>query len=173
MPSPAWKARRISSPRARAVTNCRSLAGIPSPRPLSAVLCRAAVRVTRWLTLPMGRLLLNGRLFSAKRKLPPPFPCRNAQGGGFDVRTCKAAMSQMRVLSAGVVQGSHLSPKSTFPCRTPNPGHGLARERRHGYSAAPPQEAPMAKEPIVHKDIVSLSFEDALKELEGIVQQLE
>ena len=31
----------------------------------------------------------------------------------------------------------------------------------------------MAKEPNVHKDIVSLSFEDALKELEGIVQQLE
>jgi exodeoxyribonuclease VII small subunit len=31
----------------------------------------------------------------------------------------------------------------------------------------------MAKEPTVHKDIVSLSFEDALKELEGIVQQLE
>ena len=30
-----------------------------------------------------------------------------------------------------------------------------------------------AKEPIVPKDIASLSFEDALKELEGIVQQLE
>src|SRR5882757_6910030 len=37
----------------------------------------------------------------------------------------------------------------------------------------PLQEAPVAKEPTVHKDIVSLSFEDALKELEGIVQQLE
>jgi len=37
----------------------------------------------------------------------------------------------------------------------------------------PLQEAPMPKEPTVHKDIVSLSFEDALKELEGIVQQLE
>ncbi|MCW5734997.1 MAG: exodeoxyribonuclease VII small subunit [Enhydrobacter sp.] len=31
----------------------------------------------------------------------------------------------------------------------------------------------MAKEPNETKDIVSLSFEDALKELEGIVQQLE
>jgi exodeoxyribonuclease VII small subunit len=31
----------------------------------------------------------------------------------------------------------------------------------------------MAKEPTVHKDIIDLSFEDALKELEGIVQQLE
>lgn len=31
----------------------------------------------------------------------------------------------------------------------------------------------MAKEPTVPKDIASLSFEDALKELEGIVQQLE
>jgi exodeoxyribonuclease VII small subunit len=30
-----------------------------------------------------------------------------------------------------------------------------------------------AKEPTVPKDIASLSFEDALKELEGIVQQLE
>jgi exodeoxyribonuclease VII small subunit len=31
----------------------------------------------------------------------------------------------------------------------------------------------VAKEPTVPKDIASLSFEDALKELEGIVQQLE
>lgn len=31
----------------------------------------------------------------------------------------------------------------------------------------------MAKESVVPKDIASLSFEDALKELEGIVQQLE
>ena len=31
----------------------------------------------------------------------------------------------------------------------------------------------MAKEPTVPKDIAGLSFEDALKELEGIVQQLE
>ena len=30
----------------------------------------------------------------------------------------------------------------------------------------------MAKDSTVHKDIVSLSFEDALNELEGIVQQL-
>jgi exodeoxyribonuclease VII small subunit len=36
-----------------------------------------------------------------------------------------------------------------------------------------PEEALLAKEPIVPKDIASLSFEDALKELEGIVQQLE
>ena len=31
----------------------------------------------------------------------------------------------------------------------------------------------MAKEPILPKDIAALSFEDALKALEGIVQQLE
>jgi exodeoxyribonuclease VII small subunit len=31
----------------------------------------------------------------------------------------------------------------------------------------------LAKEPIVPKDISALSFEDALKELEGIVKQLE
>jgi exodeoxyribonuclease VII small subunit len=31
----------------------------------------------------------------------------------------------------------------------------------------------MAKDVTVHKDIISLSFEDALRELEGIVQQLE
>ena len=31
----------------------------------------------------------------------------------------------------------------------------------------------MAKEPVVPKDIAALSFEDALKELESIVQQLE
>jgi exodeoxyribonuclease VII small subunit len=37
----------------------------------------------------------------------------------------------------------------------------------------PLEEALLAKEPTVPKDIASLSFEDALKELEGIVQQLE
>ena len=36
-----------------------------------------------------------------------------------------------------------------------------------------PQEAQLAKEPTLPKDIAALSFEDALKELEGIVQQLE
>jgi len=39
--------------------------------------------------------------------------------------------------------------------------------------ADPRKEALVAKEPTVPKDIASLSFEDALKELEGIVQQLE
>ena len=34
-------------------------------------------------------------------------------------------------------------------------------------------EAPVAKEPVLPKDIAGLSFEDALKELETIVQQLE
>ena len=36
-----------------------------------------------------------------------------------------------------------------------------------------PNEAPVAKEPALPKEIASLSFEDALKELETIVQQLE
>jgi exodeoxyribonuclease VII small subunit len=36
-----------------------------------------------------------------------------------------------------------------------------------------PNEAPVAKEPVLPKDIAGLSFEDALKELETIVQQLE
>ncbi len=36
-----------------------------------------------------------------------------------------------------------------------------------------PCEARLAKEPVLPKDIVGLSFEDALKELETIVQQLE
>jgi len=36
-----------------------------------------------------------------------------------------------------------------------------------------PCEAKLAKEPVLPKDIAGLSFEDALKELEGIVQQLE
>jgi exodeoxyribonuclease VII small subunit len=121
-----------------------------------------------------GRLLLNGRLFSAKRKLPPPFLCRNARGAGFDVRTRKAAMSQMRVSAAWVVQAIKDSPKSTISYRTPHTGCAcwlvtVAAARMRD----PLQEAPMAKEPTVHKDIVSLSFEDALKELEGIVQQLE
>lgn len=35
------------------------------------------------------------------------------------------------------------------------------------------REAKLAKEPATPKDIAELSFEDALKELEGIVQQLE
>jgi exodeoxyribonuclease VII small subunit len=47
--------------------------------------------------------------------------------------------------------------------------------RAGGYHhhARPPCEAKLAKEPVLPKDIASLSFEDALKELEGIVQQLE
>jgi exodeoxyribonuclease VII small subunit len=36
-----------------------------------------------------------------------------------------------------------------------------------------PCEAKLAKETVLPKDIAGLSFEDALKELEGIVQQLE
>lgn len=37
----------------------------------------------------------------------------------------------------------------------------------------PPREAELAKEPALPKDISSLSFEDALKELEAIVKLLE
>jgi exodeoxyribonuclease VII small subunit len=39
--------------------------------------------------------------------------------------------------------------------------------------ANPQKEAKLAKEPALTKEIANLSFEDALKELEGIVQQLE
>jgi exodeoxyribonuclease VII small subunit len=50
----------------------------------------------------------------------------------------------------------------------------LVRPGSSGYHpAAPPKEAKLAKEPALPKDIAGLSFEDALKELEGIVQQLE
>ena len=43
-----------------------------------------------------------------------------------------------------------------------------------GYEPFHPFERQkMAKEPTLPKDITALSFEDALKELEGIVQQLE
>ena len=45
--------------------------------------------------------------------------------------------------------------------------------RAGGYHHASPCEAKLAKEPVLPKDIAGLSFEDALKELEGIVQQLE
>ena len=50
----------------------------------------------------------------------------------------------------------------------------LARPGSPGYHpTTPPKEAKVAKEPVLPKDIASLSFEDALKELEAIVQQLE
>ena len=45
--------------------------------------------------------------------------------------------------------------------------------RRRLQSNVPPCEAKLAKEPVLPKDIAGLSFEDVLKELEGIVQQLE
>ena len=45
--------------------------------------------------------------------------------------------------------------------------------RRRLPSRPPPCEAKLAKETVLPKDIAGLSFEDALKELEGIVQQLE
>ena len=50
----------------------------------------------------------------------------------------------------------------------------LARPGSPGYHpTTPPKEAKLAKEPALPKDIAGLSFEDALKELEAIVQQLE
>jgi exodeoxyribonuclease VII small subunit len=50
----------------------------------------------------------------------------------------------------------------------------LVPKARRGYiDRNPLLEAPVAKEPTVPKDIAGLSFEDALKELEAIVQQLE
>ena len=47
-------------------------------------------------------------------------------------------------------------------------GHALA-----ATITLTPCEAKLPKEPVLPKDIAGLSFEDALKELEGIVQQLE
>jgi exodeoxyribonuclease VII small subunit len=57
----------------------------------------------------------------------------------------------------------------------------LARVRPATIRAAPPERPQVAKElakepakePALPNDIAGLSFEDALKELEGIVQQLE
>ena len=85
------------------------------------------------------------------------------------MRTCKAAMPQMR--------DSDLS-----SCAAGNSFAEIAISvfYRAGViaSANPLQEALFVakdptKEPTVPKDIAGLSFEDALKELEGIVQQLE
>src|SRR6186997_3700763 len=52
------------------------------------------------------------------------------------------------------------------------PATGPAR-RGPLYRQCTPCEAKLAKETALPKDIAGLSFEDALKELEGIVQQLE
>ena len=50
---------------------------------------------------------------------------------------------------------------------------GIAISSCEATIRSTPREAKLAKEPTVHKDIAALSFEDALKELEAIVQQLE
>src|SRR3954468_7359697 len=84
--------------------------------------------------------------------------------GCFGMRTCKAAMTQMRDSPSRVVQGLRPSPKWTIS--TP-------RRRLYTRPSCPLKRRPVAKEPTIPKDIASLSFEDALKELEGIVQQLE
>jgi len=60
-----------------------------------------------------------------------------------------------------------------FRLFAPHDGRVLVRDRHDDYIGPTLQEAPMAKEHTVPKDIIGMSFEDALKELEGIVQQLE
>lgn len=75
------------------------------------------------------------------------------------------------------------SPSKSEICRF-NRRYSGFRDRLHsprlapadtvGYHhRTPPREAKLAKEPTLPKEITTLSFEDALKELEAIVQQLE
>jgi exodeoxyribonuclease VII small subunit len=104
-------------------------------------------------------LLVNGRLFlcGAERAIAPTVPqCARA---GFDLRTCKTAMSQMRDSLSAVV-------KARLKARI----RAFSTPRYHRPTLC---EAKLAKEPVLPKDIAALSFEDALKELETIVQQLE
>jgi exodeoxyribonuclease VII small subunit len=84
------------------------------------------------------------------------------------MRTCNAAMSQMRDsrfrgCESGkvfaVIDYFHPRMVAVLPSGDPLKRRPLANQT--------------AKEPTVPRDILSLSFEDALKELEGIVQQLE
>jgi exodeoxyribonuclease VII small subunit len=92
--------------------------------------------------------------------------------GDFGLRTCKAAMPQMRALdSTGCRTASKLAFTAQFACFFSWPaGPG---ERRRLACASHSERTKLAKEPTLPKDIADLSFEDALKELEGIVQQLE
>ena len=82
------------------------------------------------------------------------------------------------------VQGRHVSIAGFAVMSCANPKAFAKMDYFHSPawgvhpSVLPLKEAPTvakepAKEPTVPKDIASLSFEDALKELEGIVQQLE
>ena len=80
------------------------LAGAALGETVLGELCRAAVRVTRWLTLPMGVFSCNGRLFLCETKRAIALPLPQCANEGFDLRTCKAAMSQMRDSPSRVVK---------------------------------------------------------------------
>ena len=86
------------------------------------------------------------------------------------MRTCKAAMSQVRdslstvVKEPGIARNTHFYSILLDDWLLPAPAATIICTLC---------EAKLAKEPVLPKDIAGLSFEDALKELEGIVQQLE
>ncbi|MBN9541024.1 MAG: exodeoxyribonuclease VII small subunit [Reyranella sp.] len=85
----------------------------------------------------------------------------------------------MRVSLFGVVKGRKSARNRSFSVEIRDVAGtfrytGLRFRRPPGaQNQAHISEANLAKEPALPKDIAALSFEDALKELEGIVQQLE
>ncbi|MBM3647050.1 MAG: exodeoxyribonuclease VII small subunit [Alphaproteobacteria bacterium] len=107
--------------------------------------------------------------FFAERNLPKRAKCRNARSGVLSCehakRPCPRRGRRYRWLRKGKTPrglGSFQGPGGW-----PRPATAAT------IRPTPPCEAKLAKEPALPKDIASLSFEDALKELEGIVQQLE
>ncbi len=79
-------------------------------------------------------------------------------------------MSQVRDSLSTVVKGRDTARNKHFYSI---PGDDWLLQAPAATIICTPCEAKLAKEPILPKDIAGLSFEDALKELEGIVQQLE
>ena len=83
-----------------------------------------------------------------------------------DLQGRHVTIARFTVLSCASPNGFAKMDYFHSPARAVHPSVLLRKE-------APPVAKEPAKEPTVPKDIASLSFEDALKELEGIVQQLE
>jgi exodeoxyribonuclease VII small subunit len=105
-------------------------------------------------------------------KAATPSALLQRRKGDFGLRTCKAAMLQMRALDHRGCRTcggfSFTAQFARFFGRAAGPG-----KHRRLACASHSERTKLAKEPTLPKDIAELSFEDALKELEGIVQQLE
>src|SRR5271163_5008650 len=108
--------------------------------------------------------------FFAGRNVPLHGQCRNARAG---ILTCEHAKQPCHrcVIQLSTVVKARIGARIRHFTSTSRVT-GRVRRWRLRWST-PSERRNLAKEPVMPKDIAALSFEDALKELETIVKQLE